>query len=324
VVLYEEMQRAQAPDLSTYFVSLHHAAATILAHGSDRHREHLSLILDGELWCQGFSEPNAGSDLASLTTRAERHGDRYVVNGQKVWSSYADLADWCLLLARTDPAVPKRQGITYFLLDMTVPGVEARPIRQITGEIEFCEIFLADVEIPIEDRVGEEGQGWKIAQTSLTTERGVPVLELQLSLRDAVSRLLRLAQDRTSDDGRPASEDGEVRRALAKGYAEVEILRLLCNKMISNLELRGGVGPEASIIKLYYSELLQRLTDLGVHLDGLAAQLAGGPGRRVHWASWLLEHLGSWTWTIGAGTNEIHRNVVAERVLGLPRDPLVS
>ena len=324
VALYEEMGKAHAPGLYTHFVALNHAAATIIGHGTERHLEHLPRILDGELWCQGFSEPNAGSDLASLTTRAERHGDHYVVNGQKIWSSFADLAGWCLLLARTDPDLPKRKGITYFLLDMSSPGVEVRPIRQITDETEFCEIFLTDVEIPLEDRVGEEGQGWAIAQTTLSSERGPAVLELEASLRDAVQGLVELARHRTTPDGLPATEDGELRSALARIYVEAEILRLLCYKVIANLERHGGVGPEASIIKLYYSELLQRLTDIGCRLDGLPAQMAAGPGRKVPWSSWLLEYIGSWTWTIAAGTNEIHRNLIGERVLGLPRDPLVA
>ena len=324
VVLYEEMKAARAPDLYCHSVSLHHAATTIMAFGTDEQKRHLPLILDGELWCQGFSEPNAGSDLASLRTRAERHGDCYIVNGQKIWSSFADVADRCLLLTRTNPDVPKRKGITYFLLDMKTPGVETRTIRQITDEREFCEVFFTDVEIPVTDRVGDEGQGWTIAQSTLTTERGPAVLELQSSLRDAVSRLVLLAQERTVDSGVMASDDDEVRHTLARAYGEGEILRLLCYKMIANLERRGGVGPESSIIKVYFSELLQWVTDFGTQLDGLSAELAEGPGRKVRWAHWLLEHMGSWSWTIAAGSNEIQRNLIAERVLGLPRDPLVS
>jgi alkylation response protein AidB-like acyl-CoA dehydrogenase len=324
VILYEESARGHAPTLDTYFVSLNHTPATLIAYGTSEQRAHLPLILDGELWCQGFSEPNAGSDLASLKTRAERRGDRYVVNGQKVWSSYADLADWCLLLARTDPDAPKRKGISFFLLDMKTPGVETRPIRQFTDEVEFCEIFLNDVEIPVDQRVGEENQGWTVAQTTLTSERGPAVLELEATLREGVARLMQLAADRTMPDGRRAADDGEIRQTLARAYGEVEILKLLCYKMISNLEQRGGVGPEASIIKIYYSELLQRLTEFGARLDGLPAQLATGPGLKVRWSHWLLEHFDSWSWTIAAGTNEIQRNLVGERVLGLPRDPAMS
>jgi alkylation response protein AidB-like acyl-CoA dehydrogenase len=324
VVLYEEMQAANAPDLYCHSVSLHHAASTIIACGTEAQKEHLPLILDGEIWCQGFSEPNAGSDLASLRTRAVRDGDRYIVNGQKIWSSFADIADRCLLLTRTDPDVPKRRGITYFLLDMRSPGIETRPIRQITDETEFCEVFFTDVEIPVSDRVGEEGEGWRIAQTTLTTERGPAVLELQSRLNDAVSRLIVLAQQRLVAPGVLAADDDEIRHELARAYGEGQILRSLCYKVITNLESRGGVGPEASIIKLYFSELLQRLTDFGTQLDGLGAQLDDGGGRKVRWANWLKDHMLSWSWTIAAGSNEIQRNLIAERVLGLPRDPLVS
>jgi alkylation response protein AidB-like acyl-CoA dehydrogenase len=324
VILYEESARAHAPVIDTFFVSLNHAAATVITFGTPEQREHLPKILDGELWCQGFSEPNAGSDLASLRTRAERRGDVYVVNGQKVWSSFADMADWCLLLARTDPSAPKRKGISFFLLDMRTPGIETRPIRQITDDTEFCEVFFNDVEIPVSQLVGEENDGWRIAQTTLTSERGPAILELEASLRDAVTRLLRLAEQRTLDDGRRAADDGEIRQTLARAYSDVRILKLLCYKMISNLEARGGVGTEASIIKVYYSELLQRLTELGARLEGLPGQLLTGPGRKVVWDHWLLEYIASWRWTIAAGSNEIQRNLIAERVLGMPREPVGS
>lgn len=324
VILYEEMARAHAPVVDTFYVSLNHAATTIIEFGSPEHREHLPKILDGELWCQGFSEPNAGSDLASLRTRAERRGDVYVVNGQKVWSSFGDLADWCLLLARTDASAPKRKGISFFLLDMRTPGIETRPIRQITDDPEFCEMFLNDVEIPASQLVGEENDGWRVAQVTLTSERGPGILELEASLRDGVTRLLRLAEQRTLPDGRRAADDGEIRQTLAKAYADVEILKLLCYKLIANLEARGGVGPEASIIKVYYSELLQRMTELGARLEGLPGQILTGPGRKVVWDHWLLEYIASWRWTIAAGSNEIQRNLIAERVLGMPREPVSS
>jgi alkylation response protein AidB-like acyl-CoA dehydrogenase len=324
VVLYEEMQAAGAPGLPTFFVSLNQAAATIIGYGSDEHRCHLARILDGELWCQGFSEPDAGSDLASLRTRARRDRDRYIVNGQKVWSSFADLSDWCLLLARTDPNVPKRKGITYFLLDMSSPGVETRPIRQLTGETEFCEIFLNDVEIPLAHRIGEEGQGWVVAQATLSSERGPSVLELEAELRDVVSKLIALAGTIESDERRVAADDGYVRDTIARLYGETMILSRLCKKMIENLQRRGGVGPEASIIKLYYSELLQRLADVGGQLTGMDGQIELLSDHRVPWSSWVLEHMAAFRWTIAAGSNEIQRNLIAERVLGLPRDPLVD
>ena len=318
VILHEEMARAGAPEPHLYFVTLHHAALTILEHGTDEQvRRHLKGILEGEVWCQGFSEPDAGSDLAGLRTRAERRGDHYVVNGHKLWSSFAAHADWCLLLVRTDTAAPKRKGISYLLLDMHTPGVEVRPIRQATGDSEFGEIFLTDVEIPVANRLGVEGDGWRVAQTTMSVERGPTVLSLQARLREAFDGLVALAAARGH-----AGEPG-VRQELARGYAEVEILRLLCYRMLQRIEAGGPPGADSSIIKVFYSELLARLMDLGVRLDGAAGQLARPPDLLPGWTSghWFTDLVGSFAWTIAGGTNEIQRTVIGERTLGLPREP---
>ncbi len=320
VVIFEEMAAAQAPELRIFMVSLNHAAKTLMVHGTDDQKKHLDAIKQGEVWCQGFSEPNAGSDLASLQTRAERHGDVYVVNGQKIWSSVANFADWCLLLTRTDPEAPKRDGITYLLLDLRSPGVDIRPIRQSTGDMEFCELFLTDVEIPVANRVGEENGGWAIAHTTLSAERGPVVLELQERLKDALVQLFGTA----AAEG--LTSEGDVRQTLARHYAEVEVLRLLCTRMLSQLMRDGEAGPESSIIKLYYSELLQRLTDTGVQLSGPRAQLARqrSAGEGYISGDWLIDHVGSWAWTIAGGSSQIQRNLIGERVLGLPREPAAS
>jgi alkylation response protein AidB-like acyl-CoA dehydrogenase len=321
VVLYEELARADAPRLGLFFVSLWHAPAMLVHAGTDdQKRRHLPAILDGEVWCQGFSEPNAGSDLASLRTRAVRDGDVYVVNGQKVWSSYSEFADWCLLLARTDPHAPKRKGISYFLLDMRSAGVEVRPIRQATGEDEFGEIFLTDVRIPIENRLGEENEGWRLAQTTLSTERASTLIELCERLRGVMPRIIELALSAG------AEHHDDITQRLAQFHVEVEVLRSLRDRMVENLLSNGGVGPEASVIKVFYSELLQRLTEFAVELGGLEAQLAVDLPSSTGWESgyWMRDFVGSWTWTIAGGTNEIQRSVIAERILGLPRDPLVD
>lgn len=325
VVVHEEFSRASAPHLGAFLISLHHTPATLEVGGTDeQRRRHLPAILDGQLWCQGFSEPNAGSDLASLRTRAVRDGDTYVVNGQKVWSSGAHYSDRCLLLARTDPDVPKRKGISYFLLDLHTDGVEVRPIRQATGQAEFCELFLTDVGIPVADRVGEEGEGWRIAQATLSAERGPAVLDLAEEMRSALVSLIDLA-GRVSLPGQsePALADPAVRERLAGFHSEVEVLRLLCSRTLENLLRRGGAGPESSIMKVYYSELLQRLTEFGAELAGIDAHLDGRKPIFSGWTSgrWLIDHIGSWEWTIAAGTNEIQRTVIGERVLGLPREP---
>ena len=309
LALHEEMARADAPRLSLFFVSLHHVPATLLHAGTDeQRRRHLPAVLDGEIWCQGFSEPEAGSDLASLRTRAERHGDVYVVSGQKVWSSMADQASHCLLLARTDPAAPKRDGISYFLLDMSSPGVDVRPIKQATGASEFCEIFLTDVEIPVADRLGDEGDGWRIARATLNAERGVTIPELVERLRHRFEALVELAAGTGADE-------------VAALEVRVEVVAALARELLGVLLERGEVGVEASALKVAYSEVLQDLGAVGVELGGPGVQLDGAavPGSPWDSGSWVVDYLNSWSWTIAGGTNEIQRNVIGEQLLGLPR-----
>jgi alkylation response protein AidB-like acyl-CoA dehydrogenase len=322
VVMFEENARVDAPSTALFSIALNHAGATLLAHGTDAQRSrHLERIRRGdEIWCQGFSEPNAGSDLAALRTRALRDGDHYVVTGQKVWSSLATHADWCLLLARTDPDAPKRRGISYLLVDLRSPGIEVRPLRQISGAAEFCEIFLDEVRVPVSARVGPEHDGWKISQTTLAAERGpffLPAIHaLRGQVRDA-ARSLRAA----APAGLPEARDPGYRQQLARDYAEVEILAELYQGVLAGQQV-GHAGPEASLVKLYYSELLHRLTGHVVEAEGMCAQL--GEPLAPHddrGGSWMLEHLGSWGMTIGGGTSEIQRNLIAERVLGLPREP---
>ncbi|BCI55144.1 acyl-CoA dehydrogenase [Mycolicibacterium litorale] len=312
IVLYQELAAHDAPRLVLAFVGIHHAAATLLVAGTEeQRRRHLPAILDGEIWVQGFSEPEAGSDLASLRTTARRDGDAFVVNGQKLWASGGMHADRCLLLARTDPDAPKRSGISYFLLDMTTPGVEVRPIRNAVGDSHFCEIFLDDVVIPAADLVGAENAGWQVAQATLGAERGMTMLELAERLANAgFDRLVRSSP----------VEDPVVADRLAQFECEITGLRGLCRTLVEN----GAPGPaDASIVKLYYSELLQRLTDFATEIGGLPAHTVVAKPMSSGWesGSWLLDFVGSWEWTIPGGSSEIQRTIIGERGLGLPREP---
>ncbi len=321
-VLYQELAAADAPRPRLAFVAIHHAASTLLGAGTDAQRSrHLPAILDGELWCQGFSEPEAGSDLASLRTTARREDGCYVVDGQKLWASNASHADWCLLLARTDPTAPKRKGISYFLMDMRSSGIDVRPIRNAVGESHFFEIFLDGVRIPVENRIGPEHGGWGVAQATLGAERGLTMLELAERLANGFSWLL-------SDCARPGPlgrliDDDVVADQLAGFELELTALRLLCRSTVER-HVAGTSGPaDASVVKLYYSELLQRLTGFAAEVVGLQSQMVLDKPLSSGWESgaWGLDFIGSWEWTIPGGASEIQRSIIAERGLGLPREP---
>lgn len=327
IVLYQELAAHDAPRLVLAFVSIHHAASTLLTAGTEVQRQrHLPAILDGEIWVQGFSEPEAGSDLASLRTSAKKVGDTYVVNGQKLWASGGLHADWCLLLARTDPDAPKRQGISYFLMDMTSPGIDVRPIRNAVGDSHFCEVFLDDVVIPAENLLGAENTGWQVAQQTLGTERGMTMLELAERLGHAGFRWLveECARPRP-DSTRPIDSD-LVRDRLAQFEIEISGLRGLCRSVVEGHDT-GAVGPaDPSIVKLFYSELLQHLTDFGAEIGGLDAHTVLTKPMSSGWESgaWVLDFIGSWEWTIPGGASEIQRSIIGERGLGLPREPVSS
>ncbi len=327
IALYQELAAHDAPRLVLAFVGIHHAASTLLAAGTDvQRRRHLPAILDGEIWVQGFSEPEAGSDLASLRTTARRVDDGYLVNGQKLWASGGLHADWCLLLARTDPDAPKRRGISYFLMDMRSPGVDVRPIRNAIGESHFCEIFLNDVLIPAENLVGSENGGWQVAQATLGAERGMTMLELAERLGNAGFDRLVSECTRPRPDGSRPIDDDLVADRLAQFDIEIAGLRGLCRNVVVGHDA-GTVGPaDPSIVKLFYSELLQRLTDFGTDVTGLAAHTVLTKPMSSGWESgaWALDFIGSWEWTIPGGSSEIQRTIIGERGLGLPREPVAS
>ncbi|MGY1989960.1 acyl-CoA dehydrogenase family protein [Mycolicibacterium fortuitum] len=315
IVLYQELAAHDAPRLVLAFVGIHHAASTLLAAGTDAQRsKHLPAILGGEIWVQGFSEPEAGSDLAALRTTARAEGENFIVNGQKLWASGALHADWCLLLARTDPEAPKRHGISYFLMDMTTPGIDVRPIRNAVGDSHFCEIFLNDVAVPAANLIGPVNKGWQVAQATLGAERGMTMLELSERLGNAgFTWLLEAAP----------TDDPVVADRLAQFEIELTGLRGLCRDLVERTEA-GKAGPaDASIVKLYYSELLQRLTDFGAEISGLDAHTVLTQPASSGWESgaWMLDFIGSWEWTIPGGASEIQRTIIGERGLGLPREP---
>jgi alkylation response protein AidB-like acyl-CoA dehydrogenase len=314
-IVVEELGRAEAPE-HIGIIGIGMAGPTILAHGTDGQKDRfLASILSGrEVWCQGFSEPNAGSDLAALQTKAARDGDVFVLNGQKVWSSFAHIADWCILLARTEWTGHKHEGLTYFLVDMHAQGVEVRPLRQITGELEFNEIFLDDVRVPADMVVGRTGQGWDVAITTLMNERANVGFALLARLESTLRRVIDLATSSSGEEA-AAAEDPRIRDRLVDLWTDLQAFRFTIYRSFSTLERTGAPGPEGSVAKLFWSETNQRLTKLAVDVMGARGLLVPGEAD----ARWPLLQLRSRGNTIEAGTSEILRTIVAERVLGLPR-----
>jgi alkylation response protein AidB-like acyl-CoA dehydrogenase len=317
IIIAEESARANAPPLSIFVVALNHIPATLLAWGTeDQKRRYLPTVGQGIIWCQGFSEPNSGSDLASLRTRAVLDGDHYVVNGQKIWSSQSMHSDYCILLTRTDFESRKQAGITYFVLDMHAPGVEVRPIRQSNGHAEFAEIFLDDVRIPVADRVGEENQGWTVAQTTLASERGVLAFEGSERARYTVEAFYKKAVD--EDAG--WLKDAQLHREFAALFGEMQASRRLIRKLLKEAEEptnRPSMTP--NIVKVVNTSLRKKIGDFMVRTAGLSGQLYT-PGAEEADDNPMLEFVSSFGGVIAAGTNEIQRNLIAERGLNLPRN----
>ena len=316
VILAEEIACARAPALDMFMISLNHVPHTLITWGSETQKaQHLPEVAKGVVWCQGFSEPGAGSDLASLRMRAERRGDHYVVNGQKIWSSYSMYAQHCILLARTDPEAPKHGGISYFLMDMKAPGVEVRPIRQATGEAEFAELFLTDVRIPVEDRVGEENQGWAVAQTTLSAERGVLAFEHFERLRYAMEDFYASAVAQNA----PWLAEPRLRREFIRLFGEMQACRRLLRRLLGEVET-GDPTASATVVhvKVIYTSLDKRICEFMVRAQGLQAQICG-PAADQATQSPMYNYLFTFGTTIAGGSNEIMRNLISERILGMPR-----
>ena len=310
----EELALADAPHLlGTIGLSL--VGPTIIALGTEEQKaRYLPKILSGEeIWCQGFSEPNAGSDLAALGTKARMDGDDFVVSGQKIWTSFAQIADWCLLLVRTDSEVPKHKGITCLLADMHASGVSVRPLRMMSGDSGFNEVFFSDVRIAKSQILGKINEGWSTAIAALMNERANLGTGVQVLFRRALTALIAQSH-RVERNGKPATEDPMVRQTLAQAYLELEILRLNTNRALTSLSKTGVPGAEGSTLKVYWSEMNQRMQQSAQEILGPYGQLSEFDN-----GQWQYSYLRSRGNTIEAGTSEIQRNIIAERVLGLPK-----
>ncbi|MGW1866554.1 acyl-CoA dehydrogenase family protein [Streptomyces mauvecolor] len=311
LIYLEETEKAGAPYVGANFVGLLHAGPTIAAEGTSEQRARwLPPVLRGdEIWCQGFSEPDAGSDLASLRTKAVRDGDDYVVTGSKIWTSHAEVADWCELLVRTEPisaAVPKHRGITWLAMPMDAPGITVRPLRTLAGSAEFAEVFLDEVRVPAANRVGAENDGWRVTMVTLSFERGTAFVGEVVACRRTLSELAATAKRNGTWD------DPAIRRQLGLLSAEFTALWRLTQWNVSESQRVGGVpGVGGSVFKLRYSHARQELYDT-------AARVLGPDSLDLE-REWTLDRLSSLSYTIAAGTSQIQRNIVAERILGLPK-----
>jgi alkylation response protein AidB-like acyl-CoA dehydrogenase len=314
VILSEELAKARAPGIAnTLGVGM--AGPTIMSFGTEEQKKRfIPKILSGEeIWCQGFSEPDAGSDLANLKTRAIRDGDYYVVNGQKVWSTMAQYGEWCLLLVRTDPdAEPKHRGITYLLMDMKTPGIEVRPLKQMTGDSEFNEMFLDNVRVPVSNRLDEENRGWYVAMGTLAFERAG--MGQAIMFKQVLNEVFRLAAG-TKRNGIPAIKDSTIRQRLAQCAIECEIMRLNSYRSLSALLKGEPPGPEEVFSKLFWSEMIQRMAELATQILGIDS-LIEDEKEVQRWQYLFLRSKGN---TLEQGSSEILRNVIGERVLGIPR-----
>jgi alkylation response protein AidB-like acyl-CoA dehydrogenase len=314
----EEMARAQAPELINK-VGINNVGPTLIRYGTEEQkRRFLSKILSAEdIWCQLFSEPGAGSDLAALRTKAERDGDGYRLSGQKVWTSYAEFSRWAICLARTDPSVPKHKGITYFIVDMQTPGIEIRPLRQMTGTAEFNEVFLDRVYVPRDFVIGAENDGWNVAMNTLAHERGTGYLfKEQVKNKIAMDQLIELVRARRAC-GNPVHP--ALRAEVVSAYIRVEIMRLHNLDTMTRLARGEEPGAESSLKKEFWTRLSQHLHETAIAVQGTAGQLMPGDPHAVDQGRWQRSFLYSRSWSISAGTSEVQLNIIANRLLGLPK-----
>jgi len=322
LIFLEETERAGAPYVGCCFVSTLHAGPTIGAEGTPAQRaRYLPPILRGDhVWCQGFSEPEAGSDLASLRTRAVRDGDHYVVTGQKIWTSHAQVADYCELLARTDPDAPRHRGITWMVMAMDSPGIEVRPMRTLTGESEFSEMFLDEVRIPVENVVGAENDGWRVAMVTFGFERGTAFVSELLGSMRLLADLVDIARKTPLGHG-TAWDDAGIRRELTVLRAELDAEWALTKRNVSRAARHGNPGVGGSVFKLAYHETRERMGEVALRLLGRARLALDDPtGVSARQLDHVAQTLYSLSLSIAAGTAQIQRNIVGERLLGLPKE----
>jgi alkylation response protein AidB-like acyl-CoA dehydrogenase len=314
----EEYAHLRAPDILSLKVGLNLVGPTVMACGTpEQQARFLPRLLSGEdIWCQGFSEPNAGSDLASVRTRAELRGDAFVVTGQKTWTSVAQHADWCILVTRTNFEGPKHKGLTFLLVDMKSPGITIRPLREITGEAWFNEVFFDEVRVPRDNLIGEINGGWNVVLTTLAHERAGTAPHVRL--HGEQRRLAELARV-TARHGRRAADDPVLRQKIAQSAIETAVLRYTAYRNVTMVQRTGQPGPEGSILKVFWSELEQRLKETALEILGQRGLLPKGEARVADDGFWFYEFLWSRAATIYAGTSEVQRNIIAQRVLGLPR-----
>ncbi len=315
-IMNEEFAQNRVPPVGGMGVSM--VGPTIITHGSeDQKKEHLSRILSGEVqWCQGFSEPGSGSDLASLQTRAVKDGDDYVINGQKIWTSGGMSAHWMFMMARTDADAPKHKGISYFLLDMKSPGVEVRPLTNLANQDMFAEVFFTDVRVPAKNIVGELNSGWYVGTTTLDFERSSIGSAVGIKLQ--LDGLVKYAREHAADGTSRTSQIAGLQSELADRYIEANVARMMSYRVVT-MQAKGMIpNHEASMTKLFASELSQRIARTGMKVLGLYGQLYGDQSpMRGRYESSYMTSLSS---TIAGGTSEIQRNIIAQRGLGLPRD----
>ncbi|NNL67897.1 MAG: acyl-CoA dehydrogenase, partial [Myxococcales bacterium] len=311
---------AKAPYVGVNFVGLLHGGPTLMSEGTEAQKaRHIEKIIKGEeVWCQGFSEPGAGSDLASLQCRAERDGDHYVVSGHKIWTSFAQCADFCELLVRTSSEGKKQAGITWLIMPMDLAGIDIRPLPTLMGEGEFSEVFLENVRIPVENRVGAENDGWRVTNVTLRFERGTAFASEMYHLQEILAEMVRLAKQVTRNDA-SAWEDRALRRDVGHLAGQLDALWAMVKLSVSETARTGVPGVAASAIKLFYSGVYQEVGELGMRLLGRAAlsrdDVGGLPSRQV-----IHRAMQSLSLTIAAGTSQIQRNIIGERILGLPKD----
>jgi len=319
MILHQEMALQKSPPMLNV-LGVGMAGPTIIAYGTEEQKKRYpaKILSCEEIWCQGYSEPNAGSDLASLQTRAVKDGEHWVINGQKVWTSLAHIADWMMLLARTDPDAPKHKGITYFLLDMKTPGVTVKPLKQLTGDAEFNEVFFDNVRVHESRVLGGVNNGWAVGLTTLMYERLALGFGLQVRLRISVDQLVDMAR-RMEKNGRSLTKDPVMRQKLAQLWIDTESLKYTGARAVTKL-LKGELpGPEASAGKMMWVETHQRLQELAMEIQGPYSQLARGAAAAIDGGVWQYSFLRSRANSIEGGTTEIQKNIIGERVLGLPK-----
>ena len=319
-IFAEEMARVRAPE-GLNIIGHNLVGSTLLRHGTEAQKQRFlpKIISSEEVWCQGFSEPSAGSDLASVRTKAQRRGDHFLISGQKIWTSFAQYSDWCFALVRTDPAAPKHKGLSFLLIDMKSQGISIRPLRQISGECEFNETFFDEVEVPVENVVGEINGGWQIAMTTLAYERGPEdALGRQVRFKQELDTLLVALTELKRGDVR-AIDIPDVRQKLGLSIIEVEVMRLNALRSFSRYANGEERGTDASLIKLFWSHAAQRMYEMAMDAIGPTAPLSGGDQATAASGRFQLSYLQSKAFSIYSGSSEIQRNIIGERMLGLPR-----